>query len=115
MSEKPFLDRSVLRGAATTLVLLILRDTPSYGYQLVQEIRRRSANMFAFGEGTIYPLLYSLEEDGSIAGRWKTALGGRRRKIYSLTPKGRKRLAAATAEWARFEKGMRLAFRGQGA
>ncbi len=111
MPEKPVADRSLLRGAATTLVMLILGDTPCYGYQLVQEIRRRSASMFAFGEGTIYPLLYTLEDAGCIAGRWEAGTGGRPRKVYSLTPKGRKRLAAATAEWTRFEKGMRLAFR----
>lgn len=101
----------LLRGAATTILLLILRDHPSYGYQLVQEIKRRSKEHLDFSEGTIYPLLYSLEDDGAIKGEWGPGSGDRKRKVYRLTSKGRKDLARRLAAWETFEKGMRLALR----
>jgi PadR family transcriptional regulator len=112
MVTRSAMDKHLLRGAATTVLLLILRDTPSYGYELVQEIRRRSGEQFDFGEGTIYPLLYSLEEDGAIKGEWAPGVGERRRRVYRLTAKGRKELARRLAAWDRYEKGMKLALRG---
>ena len=105
------MERQLLRGGATTLVLLLLRDEPSHGYRLVQEIRRRSREHLVFGEGTIYPLLYTLEGSGMIAGGWKSGAGIRRRKVYRLTPKGHRQLARRLEEWERFEKGMRFAVR----
>jgi len=95
------------RGAATTLILLILRDRPSYGYELVREIRRRSQEMFNFAEGTIYPLLYGLEEDGSIVGSWDGDAGGRRRRVYRLTPAGRQLLKQRLDAWEHFALAMR--------
>ncbi len=94
------------RGVATTLVLLILRDTPSYGYQLVTEIRARSRELLAFGEGTIYPLLHGLEASGMIAGTWKPGTGERRRKVYRLTARGARELENRLADWKRLERAM---------
>ncbi len=94
------------RGVATTLVLLILRDTPSYGYQLVTEIRARSRDLLSFGEGTIYPLLHNLEDSGMISGSWKPGTGERRRKVYRLTAKGERELEARLADWRRLEQAM---------
>jgi PadR family transcriptional regulator PadR len=100
-----------MRGAATTLILVILADEPTYGYQLVQEISRRSKNILEFGEGTIYPLLYSLESSGVVKGTWGPGTGDRRRRSYQLTAKGRKELARRLAAWERYESGMRTALR----
>jgi PadR family transcriptional regulator PadR len=104
-------DKQMQRGAATTLLLVILRDRPSYGYELVTEIRQRSREMFNFAEGTIYPLLYGLEADGAIEGSWDGKKGERRRRVYRLTPKGRKELARRLAAWEHFERAMRTALR----
>lgn len=105
-------DKHLMRGAATTLVLLVLRDKPSYGYQIVQDIRARSAEAFDFPEGTIYPLLYGLEADGSIKGEWKPGSGDRKRKVYRLTPAGRKELERRVAAWEKYANGMKVALRG---
>lgn len=113
MTPSTRIDKHLMRGAATALVLLILRDQPTHGYQLVQEIRRRSKDVFDFGEGTVYPLLYGLESDGIISGKWETVTGDRRRRIYSLTARGRKELEVRLAAWQRYERGMRLALQGR--
>jgi PadR family transcriptional regulator PadR len=104
-------DKYMQRGAATTLLLVILRDRPAHGYELVQEIRRRSRELFNFAEGTIYPLLYSLEADGAIEGSWAVREGERKRRVYRLTSKGRKELERRLSAWARYERAMRLSLR----
>lgn len=105
-------DKHLMRGAATTLVLLVLRDSPSYGYQIVQEIKARSAEAFDFPEGTIYPLLYGLEAEGSIKGEWKPGTGERKRKVYRLTAAGRKELDRRINAWEKYASGMKVALRG---
>lgn len=105
------MERQLLRGVATTL-LLILRDHPSYGYDLVQQLRARSNGHLSFGEGTVYPLLYALEADGMITGAWKPGVGERKRRVYRLTAKGQRQLERRLADWERFEQGMRFALGG---
>lgn len=102
------MEQQLLRGAATTLVLLILRDRPSYGYDLVQQLSVRSNHLLTFGEGTVYPLLYSLEAQGMVSGSW-TQAGARRRRTYRLTASGKRELKRRLADWHRFEAGMRYA------
>jgi DNA-binding PadR family transcriptional regulator len=99
----------MMRGAATTLILVVLAERPTYGYQLVQEIGRRSKNLLEFGEGTVYPLLYSLEAAGIIKGAWGPGTGDRKRRSYQLTAKGKKELKRRLAAWNRYESGMRAA------
>lgn len=105
-------EKHLQRGAATTLVLLVLRDAPSYGYQIVQEIRARSAAAFDFPEGTIYPILYGLESEGSIKGEWKPGVGDRQRKVYRLTAQGRKELERRIDAWQKYASGMKVALKG---
>lgn len=100
-----------MRGAATTLILVILGERPSYGYQIVQEIARRSKNILEFGEGTVYPLLYSLESQGVVKGTWVAGTGDRKRRSYQLTAKGKKELARRVAAWEQYERGMRTALK----
>ena len=70
-----------------------------YGYEILQEASRRSANAFEFKEGTLYPALHQLEKRGEIKSVWRTAENGRERKYYSLTPKGRKAASAYEKQW----------------
>lgn len=105
-------DKHLQRGAATALVLLVLRDSPSYGYQIVQEIRARSADAFDFPEGTIYPILHGLEKDGFIKGEWKEGIGDRKRRVYRLTAAGRKELERRLEAWHKYASAMRTALRG---
>lgn len=93
------LHKKALDGNVETLLLAILREGPSYGYEIIQTLNNRAAGLLRMGEGTAYPVLHRLEERGLIAARWTTAKTGRRRKYYRLTPKGRRSLAANAQQW----------------
>jgi len=99
-----------LKGCARTLVLQLLADRPMYGYELAAELDRRSAGIFALGQGTLYPLLYSLETKGQIRVTREelSADQGRKRRYYALTPRGRTELEANIGTWKEIARGMRL-------
>ena len=94
------LHKKTLDGNVETLLLAILREGPSYGYEIIKTVNDRAAGLLRMGEGTAYPVLHRLEERGLIASRWTTAETGRRRKYYRLTPKGRRSLADNARQWA---------------
>ena len=101
-------DKELLKGTTEIVVLAVLAEVPSHGYQLVQLLKRRSKGIFGFGEGTLYPLLYRLEEKGWIKGEWEAGDGKRRRRIYRVTSRGRRQLAKHTEQWAGLAQGMAL-------
>ena len=59
-------DKSLVSGSNAMLVLSLLKDGDKYGYEMVQELKRRSDNVFALKEGTLYPLLHALENAGEV-------------------------------------------------
>ena len=75
-----------------TLLLAVLSEGPSYGYQLVQDLNARAPGLLKTGEGTIYPILHRMEREGLLKSRWQEAETGRRRKYYSLTSAGKAQL-----------------------
>jgi transcriptional regulator len=90
----------VLQG---TLALMILRtlDTlgPLHGYGVARRIEQTSDQLLAINQGTLYPQLMKLEEDGYITGAWGVSENGQRAKFYRLTRSGRRQLARATQDW----------------
>src|ERR1700684_1044758 len=103
-----------LKGCARTLVLQLLAHRPMYGYELAAELDRRSAGIFALGQGTLYPLLYSLETKGQIrVTREELSVDqGRKRRYYAPTAKGRAELEANLITWKEIARGMRLVLDG---
>src|SRR5690242_1914800 len=95
-------ERELLKGNTPTLVMAVLRDGPLHGYGIAREIERRSANALRFKEGTLYPALHGLERVGWVVGEWEMQAGGRKRKIYTLTPAGRTELERRTRTWNAF-------------
>jgi transcriptional regulator len=93
------IDKEFLKGSISLLLLNLLSRGEMYGYEILQEASRRSANAFEFKEGTLYPALHQLEKKNLIRSEWRTAENGRERKYYSLTPKGRKAAAAYEKQW----------------
>ena len=93
------IDREFLKGSISLLLLNLLSRGEMYGYEILQEASRRSANAFEFKEGTLYPALHQLEKKGQIKSQWRTAENGRERKYYSLTPQGRKAAAESERQW----------------
>lgn len=101
----------LMKGMADLIVLRVLdAHGESYGYQIIERIGADSKNIFAFQEGTLYPLLYKMERDGLVTSKRKTALSGKERRYYRLTEKGKTRLASRSKEYKGFLKGIRFVF-----
>ena len=96
------LDRELKKGSAELLVLSLIESRPRHGYEISQVIEERSDGAVRFRVASLYPLLYRLEKRGWIEAEWGISELGRRAKFYRITPKGRRQLAADTAQWARF-------------
>ena len=96
------------KEAASTamLVLALLKQGEMYGYQIIEELDRRSEHVFQMKEGTLYPILHALEKDKCLSSYQQEAPTGRMRKYYKLTRKGRKLLDGKRAEWAAFHQGV---------
>ena len=93
------------RGAGNSTVLHILSvldQGERYGYELIRELERRSEKVFQFQEGTLYPVLHRLENQGYVTAERKTGENGKERRYYRITPAGKKQLAAERESWARF-------------
>jgi PadR family transcriptional regulator, regulatory protein PadR len=88
-----------LKGHLELLLLAVLADGPAHGYAVIETLGARGG--FDLPEGTVYPALHRLERAGLLESSWSSD-SGRRRRVYSLTPRGRKELAARRAEWKRF-------------
>lgn len=83
-----------------------------YGYQMIKELEQKSENVFELKEGTLYPVLHSLEEKLAIVCYEKTAENGRIRKYYQLTKQGRKLLEEKTKEWESYQRAVENIMKG---
>lgn len=89
-----------LVGATTRPILLsIIAAGESYGYAIIRRMRDLSGHEVDWKDGTVYPLLHRLEEDGLIVSTWRSADTGRKRKYYAITPAGRAALSDEKAQW----------------
>ena len=94
-------DAQALKGHLDTLLLASLEGGPRHGYAVREALAERGGARFALPTGTIYPALRRLEAAGLVTGTWAEA-DGRRRRIYELTPAGRRRLAGDRVAWRDF-------------
>lgn len=96
-------DKTLLAGSTATLILKLLDEQDMYGYQMIEELARRSDDTFQMKAGTLYPLLHGLEKKEFLESYEQNADSNqnrnRTRKYYRLTNKGRKHLQEKTAEW----------------
>jgi transcriptional regulator len=92
----------VLQG---TLILLVLRTLealgPLHGYGIARRIEQISGDLLHLNQGTLYPALLRMEQEGWITGKWGASEKNRQAKFYSLTAAGRKQLAKETGDWQR--------------
>lgn len=93
------------KGVLELLVLKLICREATYGYELLTQLKERSGGMFHLKEGTLYPILYRLEDEGMITASW-TGGEGRvaPRKIYTATEKGRKENLHRQIQWQEFTK-----------
>lgn len=93
------IDRELLKGSISLLLLNLLSRGEMYGYEILQQAARRSAETFEFKEGTLYPALHQLEKKGLIQAEWRIGETGRERKYYSLTAKGKRAAQEYEKQW----------------
>lgn len=96
------MDRELKRGTIEMVLLKLLSEREMYGYELVSAIEERSVGGLEVKDGTLYPVLYRLEEAGHVEPRWVNPERGVPRKYYRLTASGRAELARLVAEWEAF-------------
>jgi DNA-binding PadR family transcriptional regulator len=94
--------QNLTKDCNEALILAILFQGRKHGYQLALEVEEKSGGFFKFNHGTLYPILHKLEKEGFIDGSWKKEGPKRKRKMYSLTTKGRKYVAGKQVAWRRF-------------
>lgn len=86
----------------SVLVLALLKEKEMYGYQIIEELEKRSNKVFQLKEGTLYPILHSLEKDRLISAREAETVNGRTRRYYAVTEKGLRALAERKEAWNTF-------------
>jgi PadR family transcriptional regulator PadR len=98
-SEK--LDKEIKTGLISLLILHIIKDGegPYYGYKLIRELKHLGGDQFNFAEGTIYPILHSLERMQLLQSRWGESNNGPPRKYYEITSQGEKAASEGLDLW----------------
>jgi len=92
----------VWRGTLSIMVLKTLDMLgPQHGYGLARRIETTSGDLLSINQGTLYPVLLKLEQEGTIASAWGASENNRRAKYYRITARGRKELKREEQEWAR--------------
>jgi PadR family transcriptional regulator PadR len=97
MSKPP----DLVQGTLDLLLLKILALEPLHGWAVAIRLHQMSGDVLQVTEGSLYPALHKLEQEGWIKSEWKQTENNRRAKFYSLTGRGRKQLEAESANWTR--------------
>jgi transcriptional regulator len=91
----------LLQGTLSLLVLRTLAGGPLHGYGITLHIQRVSNDVLRVEEGSLYPALHRMEQEGWITAEWRATENNRRARYYSLTARGRRQLAKEEESWAR--------------
>ncbi|HEY6553853.1 MAG TPA: PadR family transcriptional regulator [Vicinamibacteria bacterium] len=91
----------LLQGTLDLLILRTVAPGPMHGWGISQRIQQISEDVLKVNQGSLYPALHRLEEQGWISAEWGASENGRRAKFYSLTRPGRRRLGEETENWER--------------
>ncbi|MGK0189704.1 MAG: PadR family transcriptional regulator PadR [Verrucomicrobiales bacterium] len=100
--HKPIMNkppRELVAASSRPLVLALLAQGDSYGYEIIQAVKQRSQGTLEWTDGMLYPVLHRLEKDGMIGSFWKKSDTGRDRKYYKIKRAGRKELEKSKAQW----------------
>jgi PadR family transcriptional regulator PadR len=97
MSRPP----DLVQGTLDLLLLKILALEPLNGWSVSQRLRQVSGDVLHVSDGSLYPALHKLEQEGWIRAEWRRSENNRRAKFYSLTVRGRRQLETEEASWAR--------------
>lgn len=102
------IDKLLISGNTTLLILKLLDEKDMYGYEMIEQLAKRSDNTFSLKAGTLYPLLHGFEEKNWVMTYEDSESKGRTRKYYSITDDGRKILKNKTDEWKEYSAKINL-------
>jgi PadR family transcriptional regulator PadR len=102
---KPF---DLLQGTLDLLILKTIARDPLHGWGIAKRIQVLSGDVLAVGQGSLYPALHRLEQQGWIEAEWKDSELGRPAKLYGLTREGKKQLARELQTWDRLSGAVQL-------
>lgn len=108
------INKSLMTGSTAMLILKLLEDKDMYGYQMIEELAKRSNNTFSLKAGTLYPLLHTLDERGMINSYNENADSARVRKYYKITKKGKGLLTEKKDEWNDYTSAVNKVLQGGG-
>jgi PadR family transcriptional regulator PadR len=95
------INKGLVGGSTPLMLLSLLMDEDHYGYEIIKILEERSDKTFSLKEGTLYPVLHKLENDGYVTSYYKEK-DGRQRRYYTITTQGEKQLIREKAQWKRF-------------
>ncbi len=102
--DRPLSRIELLQGTLDFIILQTLRWGPRHGYGISQLIRAGSKDVLQVDTGSLYPALHRLERRKLVAAEWQTSDNNQRVRVYSLTDRGRRQLAAEQSRWARISE-----------
>jgi PadR family transcriptional regulator PadR len=108
----PAIGGDIVKGNTLTLILSLLKEGPTYGFEIAREIERRSEGTLRFREGLLYPALHQLEREGLVESEWRVSSQGPRRKYYRLTAKGKREAERLRSRWAVFSSAVDKVLKG---
>src|SRR5215467_12073968 len=106
------IDKDLVAASATPLVLAILAEGESYGYEVLKRVRELSGGEMTWTDGMLYPLLHRLGRLGYVTTEWRTSPEGRRRQYYVVTDDGRAALEEHQRQWVTVTRALGDAWRG---
>jgi PadR family transcriptional regulator PadR len=105
-------DKELLKGSIPLMVLKLFTNEDMYGYQIIKKLELLSQGVFSFKEGTLYPILHSLEKLSYVESYWQESEIGRKRKYYRITHKGQMHFNQKLEEWKCFTDSVNLILEG---
>lgn len=97
-------DKGLIGGSTILLLLSLLEESDMYGYEIIKKLELKSDKTFQFKEGTLYPVLHKLENNGYVKSYKVKSDTGKERRYYKITSNGRKQLVEEKEKWERFSE-----------
>jgi len=99
MYSANMITKELVAASTEPLILSLLSQGESYGYAIIQDVRKRSGDQIQWTDGMLYPVLHRMERNGLIKSRWVKLENGRKRKYYALKVDGKKALKKHSQQW----------------
>lgn len=100
------IEKALVAASSKPIILSILLGGEDYGYQIIQKVKEISGGTLDWSDKMLYPVLHRMEKEGFLVSRWKISNGGRLRRYYSITEKGREELDFERRQWQSVTKAL---------